>query len=219
MTEVQDLLEEFHALETDPERINKEVVWQEINENIIPSLNSFTNDTPVKGQRRGENIYDGTPQAALQTYKSGLMGRLLSSYFNWFSIRTPDEDLMDVREVRMWLSKADQAIYGLIARSNFYPQIYEFFGLGGSIGHATLYRYWNPAKAQEVFFVQHPRSIYLAENEDGEIDTGRGIKGPISFTYSGDTSFWTFRSPTLRFAAMRPSVPPRRSRSAPRHRG
>jgi hypothetical protein len=171
MSEVQDLLEEFHALETDPERINKEEVWQEINENIIPSLNSFPNDTPTKGERRGQGIYDGTPQAALQTYKSGLMGRLLSSYFNWFSIRTPDEDLMDVREVRMWLSKADQAIYGLIARSNFYPQIYEFFGVGGSIGHATLYRYWNAAQAQEVFLVQHPRSIYIAENEHGEIDT------------------------------------------------
>ncbi len=35
--------------------------------------------------------------------------------------------------------------------------------------------------------------------EEGIIDTGRGIKGPIEFVYQADTSQWTFRSPTLHF--------------------
>jgi hypothetical protein len=33
----------------------------------------------------------------------------------------------------------------------------------------------------------------------GEIDSGRGIKGPVFFEYSGADSSWSFRSPTLRF--------------------
>ncbi len=43
------------------------------------------------------------------------------------------------------------------------------------------------------------KPVFSLQIEEGEIDTGRGIKGPISFSYSGDTSQWTFRSPTLHF--------------------
>lgn len=166
---VRDLLDEFQSLK----EIRKpyEEVWQEIADNVVPNRSGFLTDEPDKGRRRGELIQDGTPLHSLQTYKSGLMGRLLSSFFNWFSVRTPDEDLMDVREIRMWLSKVDQVLYGMIARSNFYPQMFEFFGDGGSIGTATIYRYWNAATQREIFSVRHPREIYVAENEESDVDT------------------------------------------------
>ena len=166
---VRDLLDEFQSLK----EIRKpyENTWQEIADNVVPNRSGFTTDDPDKGIHRGQLIQDGTPLAALATYKSGLMGRLLSSFFNWFSVRTPDEDMMDVREIRMWLSKVDQVLYGMIARSNFYPQMYEFFGDGGSIGTATIYRYWNAAYQREVFSVRHPREIYVAEDEEGSVDT------------------------------------------------
>lgn len=167
--EVRDLLDEYSTLKS--ERKPFEETWQEIVDNVAPSRSGFLVDDPGKGERRGAGIKDGTPMWALETYKAGLMGRLLSSYFDWFSIRVPDEDLMDVPDIRRWLSKVDQALYSLIARSNFYPQMYQFFGDGGSIGTATIYRYWNENTKREVFSVQHPRQIYLAENEDGDNDT------------------------------------------------
>jgi hypothetical protein len=35
--------------------------------------------------------------------------------------------------------------------------------------------------------------------EEGRIDSGKGIEGPIAFEYFGETGKWAFRSPTLRF--------------------
>jgi hypothetical protein len=165
---VRDLLDEFQQLQN--ERVNFEKVWEEIAQHVVPNLSGFLNE-PIPGEKHDELIVEGTPMAALQTYKAGLMGRLLSQYFNWFSIRTPDEDSMDNREVRMWLSKVDQAIYALIARSNFYPQIFQLFGHGGSVGTATIYREWDPLNQREVFLTQHPRSIYLQQSDKQDVDT------------------------------------------------
>jgi len=43
------------------------------------------------------------------------------------------------------------------------------------------------------------RPVFSLSIEKGTMDTGRGIKGPIEFTYNADTSLWRFRSPTLYF--------------------
>lgn len=166
---VRDLLDEYQQLKND--RVTWESTWQEIVDNILPSLTGFQTQTPVKGARHDDAIVDGSAMAALQTYKAGIMGRLLSQYFNWFSIRTPDESLMDDRQVRMWLSKVDQAIYALIARSNFYPVIFQFFGYGGALGTSTIYRQWDETYKREIFLCMNPREIYIAENDVEEVDT------------------------------------------------
>ena len=170
MAEVDDLIEEYQTLEK--ERQPFEEVWEEIRANVVPNRSGFENDDPRQGERRGQDvIFDGTPASALNMYASGSMGYLLSSSFNWFSLRVPDEQLMDVREVRMWLSKVDAVLYSMISRSNFYREMFSFFYDAGSIGTATVYRYWDATTGREYFSVRHPREIYVAENEHGEVDT------------------------------------------------
>jgi hypothetical protein len=170
---VQDILEEFDSLKRTEERINKEEVWQEINDNVVPNRSGFLQDdtTNTRGERRGQSITDGGPMMVLKTYQSGIMGQLLSQYLKFFSVYFPDEDMMANREVRIWTGKVDQILYGLILTSNFFPTMYEFFGDAGSIGTATPYRYWDDANRREVFLLMHPREIYIAENEHDEVDT------------------------------------------------
>lgn len=167
-TKVRDLLDEAKKLRDIREPF--EQVWEEIVDNVMPDCSGFLSDTPGQGQRRGELIKDGTPQWVLTTYQSGMVGRLLSQYFNWFSLRVPDESMMDSPDVRKWLSKDDESLYSLVARSNFYTAMYSYFGIV-PIGTCTLYRYYNDQTRREVFLPQHPRCIYISRSADGEVDT------------------------------------------------
>ena len=166
---VKDFLEEFSYLKN--ERRNWEEVWEEIAENVVPHRTGFTEERPAQGERRGQELYDGTAISALNLFASGSQGYLLSSSFKWFGLRTPQEDIMNVREVRIWLSHVEQILYGLIQRSNFYKQMYELFRDGGSFGTATLYTDYDMARRMLIFNVIHPREIYCAEDYGGEVDT------------------------------------------------
>jgi len=154
-----------------PERVHKEQVWQELNDNLFPNRTGFQTREPVKGERNVDLIEDGYPQLALKTYQSGWMGRLMSPQLDWFTFQVGDEDLMDQRDTRLWTSKAVQACKTLLASSHFYGQMFEFMGDAGAFGTPTLYRYWNAANQREVFLLQHLREMYFAENDDDEIDT------------------------------------------------
>lgn len=169
MDSAADLLEEFESMKKD--RGVVEETWEELVNNVAPHRTGFGEDRPVRGERRIGNIYDGTPMAALNMFASGTMGYLLSAHFDWFGLRVPDEQLMDNREVRMWLAKCDAILTGMITRSNFYKEMLAFFLDWGGIGTATVYRYWDASSKRECFTVRHPREIYLAENEHGEVDT------------------------------------------------
>lgn len=167
-SEIRYLLDEFGTLKQD--RRPFEDVWEEIAEHVAPNRAGF-GDGSGPAERHADLIFDGTPASALNMYASGSMGYLLSASFNWFSLRVPDETLMDVREVRMWLSKVEQVLYGMIQRSNFYQEMFGYFYDGGSIGTATVYRYWDAKQGRECFSVRHPREIYLAEDEHHDVDT------------------------------------------------
>jgi Bacteriophage head to tail connecting protein len=163
------LIEEYMTLFW--ERKWYEDTWQDIEDNLLPNLSGFSTNIPIRGQRWDEAIIEGTPRYALATFQAGLMGRLMSASFDWLAIQTPDEDMMDDRDVREWLSKVNQAIFSLISRSNFYPQTYDAFGHAGAMGTATMYRYFDTAQQREIFSLRNPREIFLADNSAGECDT------------------------------------------------
>jgi hypothetical protein len=147
-----------------------EVVWEDIGQNVVPNRTVFNTVNPKKGQRNDLEIYDGTPVAALNLYASGSQGYLLSSSYKWFSLRIPNERLMDNREVRIWLSIVEQVLYGLIQRSNFYKEMYMLFKDGGGLGTATIYTYFDPSSRKAWFNTIHPREVYIAEDDNGEVN-------------------------------------------------
>lgn len=164
-----DLLDEFQYLKE--RRRNWEEVWEEIADNLLPHRSGFDETPREKGTRRDSIVYDGSPLSALNMYAAGCQGYLLSSSFKWFGLRVPEEGLMDNRDVRLWLSVVEQVLYGTIQRSNFYKQMFELFRDGGAFGTATLYTYFDEATGRAWFLNRHPKEIYLAEDDNDEVDT------------------------------------------------
>jgi hypothetical protein len=171
MSRVTDILEELAALKAKREPF--ELTWQEILSNILPNVLNLTQDPygSTMGYRRDEAIIQGTPRAALATCQAGLMGRLMSAQYDWLAVQTPDEDMMDDRDTRMWLSKLNAAIFSLISRSTFYRTMFDFFGHAMGLGTAIVFRQYDVNKGKEIFSLRNPFECYLADDADGNLDT------------------------------------------------
>ncbi len=124
-----------------------------------------------KGQRFGKGVYDGTPLGALNTWADGMQGFLVSQSISWFRSEMDNAFLNEVDDVRNWLQEYDRRMYLAFRRSNFYSILAEWFRDAGSIGTATLFTEEDLATGKAVHTVIHPREVFIAENQFGEVDT------------------------------------------------
>lgn len=124
----------------------------------------------IKGQRKGTNVYDGTPQAALNTWADGMQGVMVSQTLRWFVSEMEDVGMNSVDEVRAFLQEYDEAMYAEFRRSNFYSVLPEWFRDAGSIGTATLYTEEDIGNFTQVHTVIHPREVFIEENRYGDVD-------------------------------------------------
>jgi hypothetical protein len=172
--EVQADIDEFGVLVHD--RKPYEVVWDAIDENLLPNISRMAEQgadayNSQRGQRRDSSIIDGTPRLALSTFQAGMQGRLMTPNGDWIAVATPDEDMMDDRVVRMWLSKCNSVIAMLLNRSPFYPQCYTMLGIAGGMGTGTTYRYYDKIQRKEIFSCRNPWEMYYADDPNGDVAT------------------------------------------------
>ena len=123
-----------------------------------------------KGERRGKDIYDGTPQSALNTWADGMQGVMVSQTLRWFVSEMEDLGMNSVDEVRVFLQEYDEAMYAEFRRSNYYEVQPERFRDAGSIGTATLYTEEDIGNFTQVHTVIHPREVFIEENRYGNVD-------------------------------------------------
>jgi hypothetical protein len=123
-----------------------------------------------RGQRRGKDIYDGTPASALGIWRDGLQGFMVSRSLKWFKSLLSAAELNGIDEVREYLQNYDEAMYGAYNRSNFYSVINEWFNDAGSVGTAPLYVEEDIAGGKTVHIPIHLREVFIAENRFQEVD-------------------------------------------------
>jgi hypothetical protein len=146
-------------------------LWIEIAKYIDPRRKDITAEsrTNDKGRNLGTEVYDGSPQGALNTWADGMQGFLVSG--RWFKSEMSNPSLNKVDSVREWLQAYDQRMYSAFDRGNFYAVIPQWFRDSGSIGTATLFSQDDPGSGRISHTVIHPREVYIAENMFGEVDT------------------------------------------------
>jgi len=173
-----------------------EGTWKDVAEHIVPLREDMLLEKP-EGERIASKIYDGTPISALQVFTDGYHGNMISPATVWFrlTLEISTQELLsrfnkgamrsgpmrphiskfttldDIPEVRGWLQDTGRELYRAFDRSNFYPAMTPYFEDGGSIGTATLYSEENTTSRTTVFTTFHPGSIFIAENQFGEVDT------------------------------------------------
>lgn len=167
---VKELVARWERLRADRAVLDSHL--QDIAELIRPFGADFTVErTP--GQRRHDDIFDGTPITAAENLAAGLWGGVTSSAAQWFTLRHIDPDMNRDEAVRMWIAELERRCYtAFSARGQaFYNQAMSFFSDIVTFGTAVMFVDEDPALSGIRFRTRPLHNIWIAEGEDETIDT------------------------------------------------
>lgn len=143
-------------------------LWKECTALGYPARNDWE-DTAQTGRSKEYEIYDDTCMKALNIRANGIYGHHISPALKWFASRSPDKELQELDEIRLWLQESDEGMYDAYARSNFYDAscIGSFLRDGDGIGLATMFIEEIIGSGKIGFMVPHPREVWVAEDKFG----------------------------------------------------
>lgn len=142
--------------------------WEEISEKLLPIKGGFTGDR-IKYERNSKKRYDSTAGLANDELARDLSGLLTSQAFKWFGIKTKNIDLMNDRDIRIYLEKEESAIFDELATSNFYSQADELYSDLPALGTGVMYREMLPT-GKKLFKTLWLGECYVEENAEGVAD-------------------------------------------------
>ena len=144
--------------------------WQEIGEYIIPRKVDVTK-TRSSGDKRMDNVYDGTGIHAAEMLSSSLHGMLTNPSMNWFDLAYLDEELNTDDEAKEYLESVTQIMHLEFQRSNFAEQVHELYHDLITFGTGVMFITDAPEDEGVRFATRHISECYLAEDDYGRVDT------------------------------------------------
>ena len=138
----KELTKQFDKLKAS--RANWESHWQEVADFCLPRRADVTKSRS-KGDKRTEQIFDGTALHALELLSSSLHSMLTNSASPWFDMRFKDESFRNDEQALEWLESSTRIMYMAFARSNFQQEVHEVYTDLVAFGTACML-IWNPAR-------------------------------------------------------------------------
>lgn len=114
--------------------------WKELCDFILPNCGRFRT-TEVAKNKRNTKVVDPTGGLASRTLESGMLSGITSPTRPWFSLSTPNKQLMDSWPVKMWLTQVVSLMNDVMNKSNWYqslPVLYRYLGTVGTGAIAIL---------------------------------------------------------------------------------
>lgn len=138
--EVRDKIRQYQTrwAQLYSERSSFDAHWQELARNLSPRRTRFVTSDTNKGDRRHKDIIDSTGLFAVRTLKSGLHAGLTSPARPWMKLATPDPDLNEREDVKLWLHTVTGRMLTLFLRSNLYNALPMVYGDMGTFGTAAM---------------------------------------------------------------------------------
>ena len=149
-------------------RKNWEEHWQEIADYVLPRRADVTT-VRSKGDKRSENIFDGTAMNAAELLSSSLHGMLTNAASPWFSMRFKDENISAMEENKEWLESCTDTMYMALDRSNFQQEIHELYTDLVVFGTGCM-MIEDDDRDFVRFSTRHINEIYISENDKGIVD-------------------------------------------------
>ncbi len=153
-------------------RSNWESQWQDCYDYALPQRGNFTR-TPIAGEKRSADLYDGTAMDAVDQLAASLLGNLTPPWTQWFGFKPgPDLTQQEAQTLAPVLEDAARKIQAHFDRSNFSVEMHQCYldlVVGGT---ASLYfEEAEPGALSAFKFTSVPLSeIVLEEGENGFLD-------------------------------------------------
>lgn len=148
---------------------------QDIRELVRCDTGNF-NRAGTPGERRYDNVFDGTAIDACEEFASGVHAYLSSPTERWFELGVASikkDVLSKDEEAVAWLEIVADIIYDVFSdvRSNFNTTLHETYLDLGAFGTGVVNIEWDE-EAKHVVFRNDPLAeFYFAENNKGKVDS------------------------------------------------
>lgn len=155
------------SLET--ERSSFDTHWRDLSDFILPRSSRFLT-TERNKSKRNTNIVDPTASLANRTLSSGMLSGITSPTRPWFSLGTPDPDMMEYGPVKFWLETVQNRMNDVMNKSNWYQSLPIVYGQLGTFGTTAM----SLLEDDEDVIRTHPfpiGSYYLSNSDRLQVDT------------------------------------------------
>ena len=113
---------------------------KEISKYIYPTRGCFDEARPNQGSKIDHKIViDSAAEDAISVMAAGLSSGLTSPSRPWFKLAVPDPDLMEDRDVKIWLDDTCNRMRDVFQRSNLYGALMSSYEEIGAFGTAAMY--------------------------------------------------------------------------------
>ena len=162
----KNIIDKFNTLKA--QRSTWEDHWQDIANYFLPRKSNITLKR-TRGDKRHDQIYDGTATHALELLSASLNGMLTNTISPWFVLKFRSEMMNQDDEANEWLESCAKVMQQVFARSNFQQEIFELYHELLAFGTSAMFISDDP-KDDLRFKTIHISEIYITENERGMVD-------------------------------------------------
>ena len=112
------------------ERSSFDSHWRDLSDFILPRGSRFLMSERNRS-KRNTNIVDPTATMANRTLSSGMLSGITSPTRPWFTLGTPDPEMMEFGPVKFWLETVQNRMNDVMNKSNWYQSLtvlYRYLG-------------------------------------------------------------------------------------------
>ena len=151
--------------------------WSRVAEYMDPMRGQFdapetgaTNDERNRPRRRTRTkIINSRATDCLRVMSAGMMSHMTSKARPWFKLSTPDPDMAELADVRLWLDDVAQRIRDTLAKSNFYKAMPVMYTEDAMFGVAAMLAVEDPTDVVG-FYPMTAGTYALGLNDQRRVD-------------------------------------------------
>ena len=166
MDEIKTIIARFESLEG--QRENWQTHFQELADYMLPRKADIVRKR-TKGEKRMEQIFDGTALQAVDLLSASLHGMLTSGATPWFHLALKDPDIGRDSRVQEWLENTSLKMLRAFNQSNFETEIHEMYVDLVVFGTGCMFVEMDGDQLR--FSTRHISEFHIAENQYGLVDT------------------------------------------------
>lgn len=121
------------------ERSSFDSHWKDLSDFILPRRAQFSLTDVNRGEKKNQNIIDGTASFSLRTLKSGMVSGITSPARPWFELTIEDRDMAEFGPARTWLSDCSRVMSNGYRKTNFYNVVPIVYGDMGCFGTGAVF--------------------------------------------------------------------------------
>ena len=162
----KQVIEKYQTLKE--QRSTWEDHWQDLANYFLPRKSNITLKRS-RGDKRHDQIFDGTATHALELLSASLNGMLTNTISPWFVLKYRSEQLNQDDEAKEWLESCGKIMQQVFQRSNFQQEIFELYHELLCFGTSAMF-ISDDVDDDLRFKTIHISELYITENEKGMVD-------------------------------------------------